>query len=154
VLVGLPGGSVDVMVTSSEPACVSTAVVSEPNDLTVPSLKCAIGSGDGKGGPGSPRLGGPNAESVGDAPCSRLRSSDEMLRDAAREYPLPIVRAAEKADGREDAEPVDCDWSCREAGAEPEDRNDIGLKSECVEYSEPCSDAMSGAAYCQKKTGC
>jgi hypothetical protein len=30
-----------------------------------------------------------------------------MLCEAAREFPLPIVWIAERADGREDAEPVE-----------------------------------------------
>jgi hypothetical protein len=38
----------------------------------------------------------PNARSLGDTACPRFRSSEEMRREAASEFPLPIVRAAER----------------------------------------------------------
>jgi hypothetical protein len=76
---------------------------------------------------------GPNAERVGDTACPYFRSSEEMLSEAASEFPLPIVRAAESADGREDAEPIEYSWSCRERGAELSDRIDAGFRGECIE---------------------
>lgn len=106
-------------------ANVSTTVEPEPLDLIVPSLKCAAGGSSGTDGPGSSCIG-PNAERVGDTACARFRSSEEMLLEGVVEYPLPIVRAAEIADGREDAEPVENDWICRKSGAESEDRSDAG----------------------------
>lgn len=94
------------MVISSVPANVSTAVVPEPTDLTVPSFKYAVGGREGMDISGSPGAD-PNAERAGDTACPRFRSSEEMLCEAAREFPLPIVWIAERADGREDAEPVE-----------------------------------------------
>lgn len=106
-------------------ASVSTAVDSEPLDLIVPSLKCTAGGSNGTDGPGSSSVG-PNAERAGDTACERFRSSEEILPEAAAECPLPIVRAAERADGREDAESVENDWKCPEGGVKSEDRSDAG----------------------------
>lgn len=100
---------------------VSTAVDAESVDLTVPSLKCAVGGGDGGDGEGSSGVG-PNAERAGDTACERFCSADETLPGAAIECPLSIVGTADKADGRDDAEPVEYDWSRREAGVELEVR--------------------------------
>jgi hypothetical protein len=120
------------VVISSVPANVSTAVVPEPIDLTVPSFKYAVCGLEGMDISGSPGVG-PNAERVGDTACPCFRSSEEMLSEAASEFPLPIVRAAERADGREDAEPIEYSWSCRERGAELSDRIDAGFRGECIE---------------------
>jgi hypothetical protein len=62
----------------------------------------------------------PNADSTGDTACVRLRSLEETLW----EYSLPIVRMAERADGREESEPAEYDWSRWKVGAESEDRTD------------------------------
>lgn len=69
----------------------------------------------------------PKADKDGDtAPLVRLRSSRDIEPEWERERPLLPVRPWEYADGLEEFEPVRL-WR-DDAGAEPDERGDIGLR--------------------------
>jgi len=89
--------------------------------------KCADGGGGNAGGLRERPPAPPNADIAGEA--LRLRASEEMLPEWAREWALLWVRpAVEKAEGREEPEPVEPESSRRELGAEPVERLWVGLR--------------------------
>jgi len=119
---------------------VGADIVERANEGIGPTTDIRLGTsevGDGSSSRMEMRLPTPKAETAGEMgkPVPPVRRPE---REPERREPELAVWARECADGREEFEP-ERSWKCLEdVGAEPED----GLKCDCMECSEPCSESI------------